>query len=235
MTSPACTSTGSGPAASINVVIYNDNGDGSPGSVVASLPGLSYTDNTGIGSFTIPLGSPVTVGAGTYWVAVQPNMDFSAGGEWGWEGRTVQANNAGVWRNPADGFGTGCTDWTNKETCIVAGEGPDQVFRLSGTTGGGGSGYTTNTQTDQSIVAGTTDVGVHCDDCTTTVSFPFPVQVYGDTYTSAVVSSNGNIQFTGNTNYLGASCLPDANLGGHSCPTRTTCTRATAARASSRP
>ena len=202
---------GTGPAASINVVIYNDAG-GSPGSVVANLPNLSYTDTSGgLGSYSIPL-SGVSLTAGTYWVAVQPNMDFSSGGEWGWEGRTVQANSGGVWRNPGDGFGTGCTDWTNKETCIVAGEGPDQLFRLSGTTGGG-SGYTTNTETGQSIVSGTTDVGVHCDDCTTTVSFPFPVQVYGDTYTSAVVSSNGNIQFTGNTPYLGASCLPDANLG----------------------
>jgi len=63
-------------------------------------------------------------------------------------------------------------------------------------------------------VPGTTDIGNHCDDCTTPITFPFPVSLYGTTFTSANVSSNGNLQFTGNTNYLGRVCpLPDPNLG----------------------
>jgi len=57
-------------------------------------------------------------------------------------------------------------------------------------------GYTTNTQTGQSIIPGTTDIGNHCDDCTTTISLPFPVPIYGDSYSSVIVSSNGNLQFT---------------------------------------
>ena len=127
---------GTGPADSINVVVYNDNG-GLPGSVVASQPNLSYTDTSGgLGSYTIPLPSAITVGEGHYWVAVQPNMDFGSGGEWGWEGRTVLSNDPGVWRNPGDGFGTGCTDWAVKEVCIPSGEGPDQVWSISGTSGG---------------------------------------------------------------------------------------------------
>ena len=60
---------------------------------------------------------------------------------------------------------------------------------------GGGINYQTNTQTGQSIIPGTTDIGNHCDDCTTLVTLPFPVPIYGVPYTSAYVGSNGNIQF----------------------------------------
>jgi hypothetical protein len=58
--------------------------------------------------------------------------------------------------------------------------------------------YETTTGTG-TIVAGTTDTGNHCDDCTTTISAPFPVSLYGTSSTSIVVSSNGNLQFGGNS------------------------------------
>ena len=72
--------------------------------------------------------------------------------------------------------------------------------------------YTTSTSTD-TIVPGDTDTGNHCDDCTTPITFPFPVSLYGTSFASALVSSNGNLQFTGDSNYYGAACpLPDPNL-----------------------
>ncbi|HEX8130632.1 MAG TPA: carboxypeptidase regulatory-like domain-containing protein [Pyrinomonadaceae bacterium] len=52
-----------------------------------------------------------------------------------------------------------------------------------------------------SIVPGTTQVtGFGCvatagDDCVATIALPFAYNFYGNTYTSAVVSSNGNVQF----------------------------------------
>ena len=58
-----------------------------------------------------------------------------------------------------------------------------------------GDAYTVQTQTGQAIVPGTADIGNHCDDCVTQVSLPFQVPVYGTPYSSAYVSSNGNIQF----------------------------------------
>src|SRR5439155_2945237 len=74
--------------------------------------------------------------------------------------------------------------------------------------------YNTSTTTGNTITPGVTDLGVHCDDCTGPVTFPFPVSFYGTPFNSGVVSSNGNLQFTGNTAYLGTSCpLPDINLG----------------------
>ena len=73
--------------------------------------------------------------------------------------------------------------------------------------------YTTSTSTD-TIVPGDTDTGNHCDDCTTSIAFPFPVSLYGTSgYTSGFVSSNGNLQLTGNSSSLSTICpLPDPNL-----------------------
>jgi hypothetical protein len=70
------------------------------------------------------------------------------------------------------------------------------------------SGYTTSTSTD-TIVPGDTDTGNHTDDGTTPITFPFPVSLYGSTFTSAIVSSNGSLQFTGDSDSPFAFCLPD--------------------------
>ena len=67
--------------------------------------------------------------------------------------------------------------------------------------------YTISTQTGQTIVPGTVDTGNHCDDCTTPITFPFPVHVYGRSYTAGVVESNGTIQFDGDLNDFANTCL----------------------------
>ncbi len=43
-----------------------------------------------------------------------------------------------------------------------------------------------------------TRVNQSCDDCTTFITLPFPVQIYDRTYSNAAVSSNGNLQFDSN-------------------------------------
>jgi hypothetical protein len=64
----------------------------------------------------------------------------------------------------------------------------------------------------ESIVPGTADIGNHCDDCTTTVSLPFPVQVYGlGPFVTANVSSNGTVQFLSNISPSANACLPSAS------------------------
>ena len=56
--------------------------------------------------------------------------------------------------------------------------------------------YTTATTTG-TITAGGTDIGNHCDDCSTQINLPFPVSVYGNPPISvATVGSDGDIQFT---------------------------------------
>ncbi|MDQ2808602.1 MAG: S-layer homology domain-containing protein [Chloroflexota bacterium] len=71
--------------------------------------------------------------------------------------------------------------------------------------------YLTTTTAAATLVPATNDTGNHCDDCTTGVTFPFPVTFYGTPYPSANVSSNGNLQFTStNGSVYGppAPCLP---------------------------
>jgi hypothetical protein len=65
-------------------------------------------------------------------------MTFSPNGEWGWTDRTVLSNSPAAWQNPGGGFGI-CPTWTVKTVCIPTAGGPDQVYRLNGTTGGGGT------------------------------------------------------------------------------------------------
>jgi hypothetical protein len=65
---------------------------------------------------------------------------------------------------------------------------------------------------DRPIDPGVNDLGIHCDDCTAPVAFPFPVRFYGMDYTSAVVSSNGNVQFAGNSSQYQDECLPTVNM-----------------------
>ena len=57
------------------------------------------------------------------------------------------------------------------------------------------------------IIPATNDTGNSCDDCTTDVAFPFPVTFYGTTYMAGKVSSNGNLQFTGNATTGDNACI----------------------------
>jgi hypothetical protein len=118
---------GSGPAAAVNLTIFEDAA-GLPGDAACSYPLQTPADSSGSFVFTLP--SPCILQSGTYWIDVQVRMDDSAGGEWGWEGRTVVSNSGAVWRNPGDGFGSGCTNFASVATCISGG--PDFMFSLSG-------------------------------------------------------------------------------------------------------
>ena len=71
----------------------------------------------------------------------------------------------------------------------------------------GGVNYVTTTQTGQSIIPGTADVGNHCDDCATLVDFPFPVTVYGSTFTSAYVTDNGSLQLLTSNGGASSGCF----------------------------
>ena len=123
---------GPGPANGWNVFIYADN---------AGLPGAQIFSATNqpvvvIGTtFTVNLATPAILSAGTYWIEIQANMTFTPQGEWDWTDRMLQANSGSAIRNPGGAVGCG-TDWIRKIFCVESMD-PDQVFRLSGTIGGG--------------------------------------------------------------------------------------------------
>jgi len=89
----------------------------------------------------------------------------------------------------------------------VASGGPFSPLKPSSASGK----YFVTSSTGASIVPGTSDAGNHCDDCTTTITLPFSYTLYDQTFTSAIVSSNGNIQFTSGNAAFSNGCLPDDN------------------------
>lgn len=130
---PGVYSAGGGPAASVDITFYADNA-GLPGAAVCSYPGLVPSDN--VGEFLTTLPTPCVLAPGTYWLGQQTNQDFATAGQHFWSNRSVQSNAGALWRNPGDGFGTGCTTFTAPGTCGAApgvgGGFPDQLFAING-------------------------------------------------------------------------------------------------------
>ncbi|HEX8230690.1 MAG TPA: choice-of-anchor R domain-containing protein [Chloroflexia bacterium] len=122
---------GSAQPSFFNVLLYRDNST-LPGVQVASYSNLSYVINPTNGEYSIAFPSTL-FGPGTYWVSVQADTT-AAGNRWTWSARLLPAlNNGGAWRNPGNGFGSGCIDWARKTTCLPqSNSGPDQTFRLHG-------------------------------------------------------------------------------------------------------
>jgi len=119
---------GSGVAESENLTIYT-NRKGTPFKIAAKYDGIVGTENWG--SFVIDLGRGVRLKPGRYWFSIQVNESFNQQGEWGWEAREDVVGLPSLWRNPGDGFETGCTGWTKQTDCYDVGQG-DQMFALKG-------------------------------------------------------------------------------------------------------
>ena len=135
---------GFGPANSFNVFVYSDAG-GLPGAQVYSTTNQPYVQNGT--TFTVNLSPAAVLSAGTYWIEIQGNTTFGTEGQWGWTDRTVQSNNPAAWQNPGGGFGI-CVTWgVRHSTCGIDPGIPDQVYRINGTTGGGGTPTATPTAT----------------------------------------------------------------------------------------
>lgn len=126
-----------GPAQSVNVFVYRDGNGFLPGILQCSQRNVRPAAGLGSGSFEINLPSACRLSAGRYWIAVQANQDFANFGQWGWGERTAAREKGAVWRNPANGYGTGCSNWTRKPNCGL--QSRDFLFRLRGeeTSGGG--------------------------------------------------------------------------------------------------
>ena len=85
------------------------------------------------GTYHVPLHRPVRLEPGTYWLSVRANMSFSVG-QWGWEVVSQATGSVASWKNPGDGFGTGCTTYTDMQTCFGgSAPGPDFMFSVNRT------------------------------------------------------------------------------------------------------
>ncbi len=128
---------GSGPAAFINLWFYADNG-GAPADTPECEYLLQSNFTDAAGDLSITLDSTCNLSPGTYWVAQQARQDFNPSGQHFYSNRAVQSGNTGLWRNPGDGFGTGCVSWSPSAVCIggsgnpIGGGWPDYLFQIIG-------------------------------------------------------------------------------------------------------
>lgn len=72
--------------------------------------------------------------------------------------------------------------------------------------------YTITPTAGASIVTATSDTGNHGDDDVTAITLPFAYTFYGQTFSTATVDSNGNLQFTSATSAYANACLPATGL-----------------------
>ncbi|AVP97577.1 hypothetical protein C7S18_10380 [Ahniella affigens] len=132
--------TGTPGGSTVDLTIFaNAAGSGDPDLPGAAVAGCTYTNVTPtdtLGSFNIPLSPACSLPAGTYWVAIQTNQNFAASGQHFWSNRSVQSGSESVWRNPGDGFASGCTTFEPATGCGVGGgASPDLLFQIVGTLG----------------------------------------------------------------------------------------------------
>lgn len=134
---------GTRPLRSFNIRLYRDV-NGRPEAwlyyqALAVFPATTTT-NLPFATYVINLNTPAVLPAGKYWVSVQANLNYlPEGNAWGWRMRTIQSLDPSVWRNPNNGYGTGCTSWSLTKNCVGASE-SDFLFQLRGTTGVPASG-----------------------------------------------------------------------------------------------
>jgi len=113
------------------VRFFTDAG-GKPGDVIASFPHLRGNQlGRGVVRMWLGAAGPV-LHSGTYWVAVQSdNHDENPLKGFYWNLRTRYTNSVGMWQNPGDGWGAGCTAWAPVSDCYFPPP-SDFMFALAG-------------------------------------------------------------------------------------------------------
>src|SRR6476469_6788271 len=175
-------------------VLWSDpNGDGSPTDAVVLAQAPGVVANAGTDTFittTIPptmvttanffVGFLITHTAGQFpaafdetapipnrsWIALTSSINDLSGAA-----PIESFGLVGNWLIRADGNTGGPTPTGTPSTTPTATINPCATYNTSTGTG--------------TITPGDTDTGNHCDDCATAITFPFPVSVYAQTFTTA--------------------------------------------------
>jgi len=81
----------------------------------AQIFGESGIPVSGANNISILVTGAPPLSAGTYWLSVQITDPV----QWTWCAEQAQFGAAAAWRNPGDGFSTGCTAYTPVTSCFV--------------------------------------------------------------------------------------------------------------------
>jgi hypothetical protein len=117
----------------VNHAFYADGG-GQPGAVLTDcdFPGNLNFASAGDGDLTTDV--DCSAPAGATWVSQNVRLDFNPFGQHFWATRASAANSPSVWKNPGNGFGSGCLDWEPANAvCLQIGQ--DFLFQLLGNPG----------------------------------------------------------------------------------------------------
>ena len=120
------------PSATENVRFYADDGQGFPGVLVKAYTRVQATD-TQDGFTFLHLDTGLVLPAGTYWLSVQANgggSDYYS--SWFWSRGSQLVGAEAVWKNPGDGWQTGCTSWGRLDACSGVFGWPEWQFALAG-------------------------------------------------------------------------------------------------------
>jgi hypothetical protein len=120
------------PPPKVHVFLYADSGI-FPGAELFRQEGIPAANGP---NYSIPISGAPLLPPGTYWVSAQQaegNGDPIKFTDWSWTNRTVQNGDPAAFRNPGNGYMTGCIDWGSLTPCSGPDAGPDVLFKLSGT------------------------------------------------------------------------------------------------------
>lgn len=140
---------------SATVVIYDDAG-GVPGTEVYNSGAFAPISAPTSTNLDLELPSAATLGEGTYWISVYVNLPFLPNAtQWFWSTQAAVVGEQGFFRDQANLFGAGATDWT---PASLFGGVTDQVFQLYGAVNDASATPATNANLDTFL--GETDLAV---------------------------------------------------------------------------
>ncbi len=123
----------------VNVFLFNNVGTLPDATPFYSMAPLTADASRPTPTSTWPFPSVPALGPGTYWFGAQARLDFNADpndNTWLWSVVATQRGNKAAYRNPGNGFDTGCTTFAVMDDCVTEVNKPDMSFRLEGTCAG---------------------------------------------------------------------------------------------------
>jgi len=110
----------------------NNHSSNKPGSLVWDTTISANADPDSNGTLLAEYATPFVLSAGHYWLGGAARKDFaSGGGQWYWYHDSTGGNHDIHWRNPGNGFSSGCTNWALSSGCVST-TAPGGLFRIYG-------------------------------------------------------------------------------------------------------